>query len=635
MSLPGLSPLCSESLILLGLNDRNGPGQSLSLDNASPPCPWRRSRSRSGSRGSSAPRRALHQTPEPGRRADAGVGLKPRQCEASTRVATFGSTGCRRCRDQPITVAELADLLPLRVIPQHPDSTGPEEVLVPAPVVTGPIGPRLAVFDYNRDYDVVFRAATTRKDGTFPDYEVDDLRFHQLNAYGIAARAISMVEDELGRTLSWGFQASRLNVLPHAGLMRNAFYSEATKSIQLFSFHREDGKPYHTALAHDVVAHETGHALLDAIRDRYTEITDPETAALHEAIGDLTAVMAALSFDSVQEAISDDDGHILENNVVADVADAFTGDAADATAPLRNLAQLKDPAEFQDETNPHILSLKLSQAAYLAYRQFVEIRLAAGDDRYRALNKAHQALQRMLVRGLDFLPPAGGRFADYAHAVLAADAIAHPEDELGFRAAFRGILEARRVIEAEADGARVRTQRWTPIDRWPVVSREAAYLFLSRHRRRLALGSHGTIRDFIVASHHVTLPKRGPQRTETPEASQVIIVYEYPVDIAIDMGVVGSRYMTVWGGGTLVFDGDCRLRYHAERPVTRQRVSQAKRFVGSNLSYHTSLSGVEYEPLESYRIGRSFTASVGERELTMRSNLAAGCTELISQEGSV
>lgn len=532
-------------------------------------------------------------------------------------------------------MAELSDLLPLQVVPQHPDSTPPEEVWVPAPVTTGPIGPRLAVFDYNRDHDVVFRPATVEKDGSFPRYDIDDLRFHQLNAYAIAARAIGMVEDELGRSLSWGFESSRLNVLPHVGLMRNAFYSEATKSIQLFSFHREDGKPYHTALAHDVVAHETGHALLDSVRDRYTEITDPETAALHEAIGDLTAVMAALSFDSVQKAISDEEGHLLANNVVADVADGFTGDSPDATAPLRNLAQLKDPAVFEDETNPHVLSLKLSQAAYLAYRQFVEVRIGRGDDRFRALNKAHRALQRMLIRGLDFLPPAGGTFADYAHGVLAADAIAHPEDELGFRATFRKILEQRHVIEAEADGERIMDQKWDPVDRWPVASREAAYLFLARHRRRLALGRHGDIRDFVIASHDVTLPRRGEHGGETPEASQVIIVYEYPVDIPIDLGVTGSRYMTIWGGGTLVFDMDCRLRYHAKLPVTRQRVSKAKRFMGASLTYHTSLSGVEYEPLESYKIGRSFTATVGERGITMRSNLAAGCTELIRQEGVV
>ena len=42
------------------------------------------------------------------------------------------------------------------------------------------------------------------------------MRFHQLNTYAIAARATELVELELGRPLRWGFEGSRLLVVPHA-----------------------------------------------------------------------------------------------------------------------------------------------------------------------------------------------------------------------------------------------------------------------------------------------------------------------------------------------------------------------------------------------------------------------------------
>jgi hypothetical protein len=530
------------------------------------------------------------------------------------------------------------DRLHLRVIPQHPDSTpDPETVSVPGPVYTGPVGPRLAVFDYNRDHDAVFLPATIGKDGTFPSYDVDDVRFRQLNAYAIAARAIALVEYELGRTLSWGFQASRLNVLPHAGLMRNAFYSEATKSIQLFSFHRADGSPYHTSVAHDVVAHETGHALLDAIRDRYTEITDPETAALHEAIGDLTAVMAALSFPSIQELITDANGELLETNLVADVADGFTGAGAEATAPLRNLAQIRPTEQFEGETNPHILSLKLSQAAYLAFRRLFELLRERGHDATPALHLAHRALQRMLVRGLDFLPPAGGNFADYARAILAADAIANPLDRYGLREALRVTLEERRIIDDQAADDGVLSQRWSRPDVWPVASRESAYLFLSRHRQRLALGRRDkrSLRDFVISAHHVTTPPRRSHDRPNREAAQIIISYEYPIDVEVSTGTTGTRWLSVWGGGTLVFDEECRLRYHAEKPVTRTRVNQARRMLESGIRLHASFEDADSRPLETYQPGYPYAVRVLGDQLTLRSNLAAGCTELIDQTGVV
>ena len=109
-------------------------------------------------------------------------------------------------------------------------------VTVKGPLLAGPIGERMAVFDYNLNRDLVFPPATPKKDGTFPEYDLDDMRFHQLNTYAIAARATELVEHELGRPLRWGFEGSRLLVVPHAGTLDNAFYSAESHSLQFYSF---------------------------------------------------------------------------------------------------------------------------------------------------------------------------------------------------------------------------------------------------------------------------------------------------------------------------------------------------------------------------------------------------------------
>ena len=64
------------------------------------------------------------------------------------------------------------------IIVQDPRRTpNPVNVTVRGPLLAGPIGERMAVFDYNVDRDVVFPPATPRKDGSFPEYELDDMRF--------------------------------------------------------------------------------------------------------------------------------------------------------------------------------------------------------------------------------------------------------------------------------------------------------------------------------------------------------------------------------------------------------------------------------------------------------------------------
>ena len=214
------------------------------------------------------------------------------------------------------------------IIVQDPHKTpNPVNVTVRGPLLAGPIGERMAVFDYNVDRDVVFAPATPRKDGSFPDYELDDMRFHQLNTYAIAARATELVELELGRPLRWGFEGSRLLVVPHAGTLENAFYSAESHSLQFYSFmgNGRRRRAYHTALAHDIVAHETGHAVLDAVRPRYYEPFEPETSALHEAVGDLCAIFAALSHDVIRRRVV---GSLDRLNLLSEIAEGFEEDGA-------------------------------------------------------------------------------------------------------------------------------------------------------------------------------------------------------------------------------------------------------------------------------------------------------------------
>ena len=71
---------------------------------------------------------------------------------------------------------------------------------------------------------------------------------------------------------------------------RNAFYDRHSKSLKLYYF-GDPLEPRHTCLSHDIISHEMGHAILDGIRPCFLENSSWETAAFHEFIGDLTAIL--------------------------------------------------------------------------------------------------------------------------------------------------------------------------------------------------------------------------------------------------------------------------------------------------------------------------------------------------------
>jgi hypothetical protein len=69
-------------------------------------------------------------------------------------------------------------------------------------------------------------------------------------------------------------------------------------------FHKlRDGKTVFSGASTDVVSHEVGHAILDAIRPDLWASTQIEVGGFHEAFGDVTAILTALSDQKTREAV--------------------------------------------------------------------------------------------------------------------------------------------------------------------------------------------------------------------------------------------------------------------------------------------------------------------------------------------
>ena len=233
-------------------------------------------------------------------------------------------------------------------------------------------------------------------------------------------------------------------------------------------------------------------------------------------------------------------------------------------------------------------------------------------------------MQRMAVRALDFLPPADCTIAEYAAALLAADRSVQPTDDMGFREIVHGVL-ARRGLVPEGDVA-VDDSRWVEYPpSWPRPSMRDAYLFLHANRDKLALAPHAQQRDFVIRDVQL---KRLP--TSPGEVAQIAIVYEYPVDVKLgpkEAEALGERWMTLRGGGTLVFDALGRLLHEARKPVTRERVDAAKGFLSEALEESITAVGTSPDDDDVRRAAshRPWIAELNGPRFSLRSNLSASC----------
>ena len=191
-----------------------------------------------------------------------------------------------------------------------------------------------------------------------------------INAFGTVFQTVRMFEgpDALGRQVEWAFGSEQLLVVPRAGEWANAFYERATRSLQFFSFAGESGARVHTALSRDIVAHECGHALLDAVAPSLYDSSTPQSVAIHEAVADLVAVIMALDSRRLREAVlaRSDNSLAGTERVHRDRRGVRHGSAGRGRRGPARAAGAGERRDARDPlgARPHVLSTLLSAIFY-------------------------------------------------------------------------------------------------------------------------------------------------------------------------------------------------------------------------------------------------------------------------------
>lgn len=359
----------------------------------------------------------------------------------------------------------------------------------------GPVGEYIEVIDYDPASKVFYTPVdlddplVLAQDGLTPSES--NPQFHQQMVYAVAMVTIEHFEKALGRPILWSsvFNSSnkkgnqdkgeqfvkRLRIYPHALREANAYYSPDKKAL-LFGYfpatpatadqHLPGGVVF-TCLSHDIIAHETAHAILDGMHRRYIDATHPDSLAFHEAFADIVALFQHFTYTNVLEhQIAKTRGDLKTDNLLGQLAQQF-GKAIGSHGALRDAIGQKNeegvwtlnkpsPADYEKYDEPHdrggVLVAAIFETFLSIYKKRTAdlFRIATGgtgvlpqgaihpDLVKRLAKEAAKTAQQILymcIRALDYCPPLEINFGDYLRALVTADYDLVPDDDHNYRIA--------------------------------------------------------------------------------------------------------------------------------------------------------------------------------------------------------
>jgi hypothetical protein len=505
----------------------------------------------------------------------------------------------------------------------------------------GPRGYRVSVVDYDCTHNVLYPPADLARRNGHDAYEkadadrlLGDPGFHAQNVYALVMRTLARFETALGRHVSWSFRyGHQLQVAPHAFQEANAFYSERDQALLFGYFPGRRGATIFSCLSHDVVVHEASHALLDGLRDRYTDVSLPDQPAFHEGFADVVALLSVFSIAEVMEELLRAsvreararragrngagegryrvDEKWLRRSALFRLADEMGQELLERRGcGLRNSLDLDprpDLLDHPDYQEPHRRGEVLVGAVLTALVRTWARRLAdlgiheGGEDDVKAIRRIAQEgaaaagfLLTIAIRALDYTPPIDVLFGDYLSAVLTADAELVPyERQFKFRPA---LLESFADYGIRPTSDARRSGLWQPPEADPNIEDRARLTYDRIHLEALQRDPDEVFRFLwenratlgLYPGTYTRVMSLRPCVRVGPDGfvlHETVAEYEQMMDVrAVELARLGLRrpkgispgtLIRLHGGGTLIFDDFGRLKFNVHKRLNG-RGQQAK-----------------------------------------------------------
>ena len=286
-------------------------------------------------------------------------------------------------------------------------------------------------------------------------------QFDAVHAFAVVRQTLTMYQRVLAAgpsaaPLPWSWNSARnaepLQVYPH-GLpnVMNAYYSRSDRALKFGHFLPNGASErVYTCRSFDIVAHETGHAVLDGLKPKWIlNSAPPQTGGLHESFGDLTAIFLALSqFDQVEAVIAQTRADLHDKTFLADMAEQF-GLALGRPNGLRNADN--DLTLSQAGTEVHAISQVFTGAIYdILADIFAHERRPGLQDDAAVLHATGAYVCSLVLRALVAAPDTAASYADVASQMLRlAERDGKP---VAYRDFIRHRFALREVLGSPADG---------------------------------------------------------------------------------------------------------------------------------------------------------------------------------------
>ena len=466
----------------------------------------------------------------------------------------------------------------------------------------GPVHPRVAVVDLDAEthrlrpptrflpqavgktvsaYDLA--GGPLDADSPLESFESDD--FLRLNPFATVLKTLQFFESKeiLGRPVRWAFPSEQLLIVPRAGEMKNAFYDRATGSLQFYHHPAAGGHTVYTALSHDIIVHETTHAILDGLAPDLYHASNPQSLALHEALADLSAITQTLLNEMIVfslDAISSSTVDPLE--ALSRLAEEFGADVRlpegarhiNGASFLRRLkndrglgpdrtgtagssaADALDHAAVPLSSDPHALSQVLSGAVYAVFEMRMRNTHRSGDF-FAGLEAefcpAARRVARIVFRALDYLPPGEAGFVDYGRAFLNAAAATYKRPQLEQRALI-GEFVRRRIVSdpAELESAPPADFRLDPVEIDRLAADPAALeKFAREHREALGIPAEADFEALDPVQAHRALKSNPAAKT----SREMIFRFRWTETETHDLGASLPRTWSTTHGTALAVNG--------------------------------------------------------------------------------
>lgn len=290
-------------------------------------------------------------------------------------------------------------------------------------------------------------------------YHPGTTEFRYWSAAEAAARGAAFWRQLLPAGVTWQ-PGEPLNLLLDEGEDFNAYYDRQALNF----FHGSaGGRTVYSGESPDIVCHEQGHAVLDALRPELFNAGTIEAAAFHESFGDMSALLAALQLPTLRTAIlAETNGDLAHNSRWSRLAEQL-GWAIRQQAPTAVDADcLRNAANSFFYTNPEGLpssapAIHLSSEPHSFSRVFTGafleaiaggFKLASAAPGEADLLRVSRDFGRLLVAAVRSAPVVPEFMSQVAASLVAADAANGGQYGDVLKSAFvrRGILSPQSAV---------------------------------------------------------------------------------------------------------------------------------------------------------------------------------------------